>query len=1217
MQEEVNNGAAQVVVKVGKLSGRLLKAAVAKVLKAWQEKSDPQKLHRGKQTVKQLAAQNKGMSSIDVDKAGIRSFERVARKYGVNVNDAAAVQQVVKRLQEERARWKNFAVHPDLLKEANDAVMAEMGLKSREELSSAIMKQIGVESSTHLSELVVGALIQLGKMAADERGGWMAERITAARTQLEEVKGQNRPSRDLVSHLENSVRAFELIAEKVHTITAGNDLRMFAEDVSRMLDDFMNRGNTHFSLAGENEALLAPNGKPSNLAPEQYRQVRTPEFKKWFGDWEKVATFKDAYERIMAMPPVTALTGQEFQKDGVPLTEKVTKLWKEQFNGIAISPELGKVRLDLEGVKSSIGHGIGSLKSAAFACVEDVIRNGIVFDRQENWKGRGYDTAVIAAPVTIKDLEYICEVVVEQRSNRQGFYLHEVEIKKKLEDVFKTSTEGGTPQASRSILALRAEDVKREEENVSKVVDENGEPKVVYHNSGKRRRVLSREFSRKSMDIESVCFAPHADPYKEYGPYEHAVFLKIVAPADYKTAYVEPGIRLGATDDAGVKIREWLQSRGYDGVIEEEDGNVFEYKVFDPTQIKSSTDNRGTYDPNNPDITFSIASAQEQGLFKSGHFEAGNAVITEPGVTFSITALHASPHSFRKFTTEEIGNGEGAQTYGWGLYFAENQEVNKAYMNQFAQYVATWRFKDLETSNVDDMARGLRDRIKLPENVSRVVMDGALDTVYAVLGNLSDARGDKKKIDAIKDKLREDIRVNENYTKNYPDTKNLNDAENVVCQFLVDHLDEIEVAAGSPSNYRVELNVDEGSLLGWEYMERDVEELLSSSPVDSVRYAVEYARDVAGSRGEDVSGKGIYFALVDAFWDGGDDTKQDAKKEASLALLEAGIKGIKYADRLSRGKLQQTYNYVIFDENDIKITEFADESTGGEWKDYSDPTATFSIIGEKAESFLDYHNNGLSYTDPADGKRKAIIDSRGVRLKKERMGVSEGGHVNVSLAAALDFPELFRAYPELRKLRVDFYRDSKSNTGGFTDPRENYIAVNLARGGKNAAPGMVLDTILHEVQHVIQGYEGFALGAGGMNRKQALAYLGESMKQLKGRDDDWAKKALPRLERMKRELEEGTLQPPFVYIFSHGEQEARLAGSFNRNSEGVVMSGLNGFRLLEAPMFSIPLTGNITELGGITFGAGRFGPQGSGSERGLALRRDGVQDAGRYAAVCE
>jgi len=32
--------------------------------------------------------------------------------------------------------------------------------------------------------------------------------------------------------------------------------------------------------------LLAPNGKPSNLTPEQYRLVRTTAFKSWFGDWE-------------------------------------------------------------------------------------------------------------------------------------------------------------------------------------------------------------------------------------------------------------------------------------------------------------------------------------------------------------------------------------------------------------------------------------------------------------------------------------------------------------------------------------------------------------------------------------------------------------------------------------------------------------------------------------------------------------------------------------------------------------------------------------------------------------------------------------------------------------------------------------------------------------------------------------------------------------------
>lgn len=32
--------------------------------------------------------------------------------------------------------------------------------------------------------------------------------------------------------------------------------------------------------------LLAPNGKPSNLTPEQYKLVRSSAFKKWFGDWE-------------------------------------------------------------------------------------------------------------------------------------------------------------------------------------------------------------------------------------------------------------------------------------------------------------------------------------------------------------------------------------------------------------------------------------------------------------------------------------------------------------------------------------------------------------------------------------------------------------------------------------------------------------------------------------------------------------------------------------------------------------------------------------------------------------------------------------------------------------------------------------------------------------------------------------------------------------------
>lgn len=46
----------------------------------------------------------------------------------------------------------------------------------------------------------------------------------------------------------------------------------------------VNTDNFKFDEGGE--ILLAPNGKPSNLTPEQHKLVRTPAFKKWFGDWE-------------------------------------------------------------------------------------------------------------------------------------------------------------------------------------------------------------------------------------------------------------------------------------------------------------------------------------------------------------------------------------------------------------------------------------------------------------------------------------------------------------------------------------------------------------------------------------------------------------------------------------------------------------------------------------------------------------------------------------------------------------------------------------------------------------------------------------------------------------------------------------------------------------------------------------------------------------------
>jgi hypothetical protein len=51
-------------------------------------------------------------------------------------------------------------------------------------------------------------------------------------------------------------------------------------DVSQI--EIYNEDNTKYGQGG----LIAPNGKKSNLTAEQYKLVRTPEFKAWFGDWE-------------------------------------------------------------------------------------------------------------------------------------------------------------------------------------------------------------------------------------------------------------------------------------------------------------------------------------------------------------------------------------------------------------------------------------------------------------------------------------------------------------------------------------------------------------------------------------------------------------------------------------------------------------------------------------------------------------------------------------------------------------------------------------------------------------------------------------------------------------------------------------------------------------------------------------------------------------------
>ena len=145
--------------------------------------------------------------------------------------------------------------------------------------------------------------------------------------------------------------------------------------------------------------------------------------------------------------------------------------------------------------------------------------------------------------------------------------------------------------------------------NASKVVNEDGTPKVVYHGTNAEFTVFNSNngtywFSESSDYAESMA--------EERGGNElMRAFLDIKNPYYAKLA---PGKFSDPNSEARI-IRE-AKNGGYDGVIIEADTtdellkDTF-YVVFSPNQIKSATDNIGTFDKANPDIRYSSRNSGE------------------------------------------------------------------------------------------------------------------------------------------------------------------------------------------------------------------------------------------------------------------------------------------------------------------------------------------------------------------------------------------------------------------------------------------------------------------------------------------------------------------------------------------------------------------------------------------------------------------------------
>ena len=333
---------------------------------------------------------------------------------------------------------------------------------------------------------------------------------------------------------------------------------------------------------------------------------------------------------VANMKSVADLTGDEFAKGNTDLISQVT----EFFNSIGnkVESKYGTVILNRTGVKSSIAHGIGRNKAIAFKAVPDVIKNGRIIDYTENYKKRGYDTAVISAPIRLKNEDYYVATVINVEKEKNSFYLHEVAIIKKEDDMsFKTGTvNNGTPSdISSSLYSLLKklqnvnEDFVKNSEKLTNVVDSDGkklseaqaeffkDSKVrdedgnllkVYHGTNSDFTVFNRG-EKNGQFGKGIYFAADKSYAKENGKKVVNAYLNVENPftvTDNTNILTAINEKFPGTDY--FEMTKVLADNGYDGIIYDhwENGKII--VAFEPNQIKL-TDNLTPTE--NEDVRFS------------------------------------------------------------------------------------------------------------------------------------------------------------------------------------------------------------------------------------------------------------------------------------------------------------------------------------------------------------------------------------------------------------------------------------------------------------------------------------------------------------------------------------------------------------------------------------------------------------------------------------
>ncbi len=355
-----------------------------------------------------------------------------------------------------------------------------------------------------------------------------------------------------------------------------------------------------------------------------YQQLgeKSPFFRAWFGDWRAYDKTPVEIVDVPNLPFGTDLF-KEFVK------QQSGEIYNEDTKG---NNDNGwKIRISREGRENTISHSGGKRLSArALTAVRELVAKSVLLDTEvhehhsNNSKTAqtdriAFDHRLYALGRTsngdINLYRITVEEIFQDPKHPNDMRFHNLKyIEKVAENIGSLTADKQRAESASDVsttnysISNLFDFVKRNDRDFNlgetsidvNLLNEDGTPKKFYHGTNEEFTEFNPdEFASRE---GSFFFAENKEDAKAYGNNVFDVYLTGKKFADYDNQPSEFYQLRNKREQV-----EYLKERGYDGWYADMDsGGWGEVSVFSNTQIKSATDNIGTFDKTEGDIRYSI-----------------------------------------------------------------------------------------------------------------------------------------------------------------------------------------------------------------------------------------------------------------------------------------------------------------------------------------------------------------------------------------------------------------------------------------------------------------------------------------------------------------------------------------------------------------------------------------------------------------------------------